>query len=123
MVSEIVPGAPMILTLGGNYAQPGISAASIPEGQSILRALAWTGERNCGAPIQDSDLHREIGEFRKHYGETLTPATSGPASTADELFLKRLQELSQDYLALQLRQHAKVEGAWVRLFAALARIS
>lgn len=71
MAIESRPGYPAIIHMGGNYAQPSASAAALPEGNTLDRALGWTGDRNCGAPVYDDDYkRRNESEYRKKFGDS-----------------------------------------------------
>jgi hypothetical protein len=92
MASETRPGYPLIIPLGGSYAQPSISAAAVPEGNTLDRILRWGGERNCGSPIYDNDyLQRNAAEYRAKFGEAAVNGVG--TSTLDGL--RRRFEVAQ----------------------------
>jgi hypothetical protein len=89
-MAQIQPGDVPKVHLGGNYAQPSCSTASMPSGNSSARALNWSGRGCSGAPAhRDQDL--SAADARKEFGEigaTLI-APGSFARLADDLQLVR----------------------------------
>ena len=89
-MAQIQPGDVPKIELGGNYAQPSCSSASMPSGNSSARALNWSGRGRSGSPAhRDQDIN--VADARKEFGEIgatlITP--SAFARLADELQLVR----------------------------------
>lgn len=89
-MAQIQPGEVPKIELGGNYAQPSCSSASMPSGNSTARALGWSGRGHTLAPMhRDQDL--SPADARKEFGEigaTLVSPSSF-ARLADDLQLIR----------------------------------
>lgn len=74
MSIEIRPGVAAVIPMGGTYAQPSVSPEVLPDGDSLIRALSWFGERASAAAPVYSGESRDLSEYRKILGEEIADA-------------------------------------------------
>lgn len=97
MASNSRPGMPATIQLGGNYAQPSTAPDALPEGGVLERWINWTGEKNCAAPVYDTEPNRGLADLRVLLGDLVVP--SAALSEGASAIRRRLTELSLTRLA------------------------